>query len=236
VSDVEAALRMYADATNYVAVAGLTPEIQRQREADFCQFDECDLLREAAWVILCSGFREAAVRRVFDYISLCFCDWESAHAIVNAFPACSLAALASFNSATKIGAIFEVARQIDKRGFGSVRTAISGDPIGELTKFPFIGPITVWHLAKNLGLDVVKPDRHLVRISAALGFCNPTALCEVIAQKCGDPVRVIDLVIWRYMADNPKKFHELRPRGYRAASRAGHNPVVKTNSKSRRSE
>ena len=39
-------------------------------------FTESDLLREAAWVILCSGFREAVIRRMFDFISLCFCDWE----------------------------------------------------------------------------------------------------------------------------------------------------------------
>jgi hypothetical protein len=91
-----------------------------------------------------------------------------------------------------------------------VRAAIATDPIQKLMEFPFIGPITVWHLAKNLGLNVAKPDRHLVRISMALGFSNPMKFCNVIAQERGDPVRVVDLIIWRYMADHPMEFRALR--------------------------
>jgi hypothetical protein len=210
VGDIEAALQIYSDATNYIASAGLSQEVQWQRDADFNQFGESDLLREAAWVILCSGFREAAVRRIFDHVSLCFCDWESASAIVEAYPACNWAARASFNSRAKIDAITEVARHVHDRGFAVVKEAVLADPVSELTKLPFIGPITVWHLAKNLGLDAVKPDRHLVRISEALGFPDPNMFCDVIAEESGEPVRVVDLIIWRYMADNPAQFRSFR--------------------------
>jgi hypothetical protein len=64
------------------------------------------------------------------------------------------------------------------------------------------GPVTVWQLAKNLGFDVPKPDRHLVRIAEQLGFSSPSQLCGAIADVSGEAVKVIDLVIWRYLADN----------------------------------
>jgi hypothetical protein len=38
-----------------------------------------------------------------------------------------------------------------------------------LQTLPWIGPITKFHLAKNLGLDFCKPDRHLVRIAGRYG-------------------------------------------------------------------
>jgi hypothetical protein len=217
-SEIASAIQLYREASDYVASAGLTEEVQWQRAASLMDFTESDLLRESAWVILCSGFREVIVRRAFGHISLCFCDWESARSIVEAHPACVLAAQASFNSASKIAAIAEVARRVHVAGFASVRRSILADPIQSLRQFPYIGPITACHLAKNLGLDVAKPDRHLIRISEALGFADPGELCELIARESGDPVRVVDLVIWRYMADNPAQRRVIRQKENRVQS------------------
>jgi hypothetical protein len=192
---------VYDKATKYVAAAGLLQEVEWQRQTAINSFDESDFLRECAWVILCSGFREAAIRRAFGYISLCFCDWESARAIVESAPTCGLAARAAFNNVRKIDAITEIAHIVCARGFAPIKAAVQKNPIEELIQLPHIGPITVWHLAKNLGLDVVKPDRHLIRISIDLGFPGPLELCSAISKQTGDPLKVIDLIIWRYMAD-----------------------------------
>jgi hypothetical protein len=148
-----------------------------------------------AWVVLCSGFRERVVRRVFDHITLCFCDWESASAIVDADPACRVAAMASFRNAAKLGAIAETAHHVHARSFASFKQAVLADPLTELQRLPHVGPITVWHLAKNLGLDVAKPDRHLARVSTQ-------HLCSELARKTGEQKKVVDLVVWRYLADN----------------------------------
>jgi hypothetical protein len=76
------ALNIFADAMRHVERRGSHHELEWQRSVHFRDFDESDLLRQSAWVILCSGFRVSTVEQIFDHISLCFCDWESAHAIV----------------------------------------------------------------------------------------------------------------------------------------------------------
>jgi endonuclease III len=204
--NLEGALRVFVAASEYVACAGLLSEVEWQRQIKLDDFSESDLLRECAWVILCSGFREQVVRRVFDHISLCFCDWESASAILDADPACRIAAMASFRNAVKLSAIVRVALHIQARGFTVFKEAVLADPISELRHLPHIGPITVWHLAKNLGLDAAKPDRHLTRISRRFGFDDAGHFCAEIARSIGEQRKVVDLVVWRYMADNPQIF------------------------------
>ena len=82
------AIEFFRKAECSVIAAGFAWEISWQKQRLATVFSECDLLREAAWVILCSGFRETVVRKCFDYVSLCFCDWESATSISENRTAC----------------------------------------------------------------------------------------------------------------------------------------------------
>ena len=64
-----------------------------------------------------------------------------------------------------------------------------------LQKLSYMGPAMSCHLARNLGnLDVVKPDKHLVRLADYYGFETPLVMCQTIAQ--GEPVGKIDLILW----------------------------------------
>lgn len=204
-ADLTAAMRFFSKACSYVEQAGLSGEVAWQREADFTEFTESELLREHAWVALCSGFRESAVRRVFDHVSLCFCDWESAEAIVSAGEICCATAASTFGNRLKLQGIFSAAKYINDIGFDEFKRSVLADPINRLQSLPFIGPITSWHLAKNLGLDVAKPDRHLVRVSQHLGFLSADDLCRELAATTGEQAKVIDLIVWRYVADNPEQ-------------------------------
>lgn len=196
------ALEIYHRAREYIRAAGLDGEVEWQRRVSFSSFTETEFLRESAWVILCSGFREAIVRRHFNHISLAYCDWESAQSIVDSYPECKFAALGTINHAAKHEAIVSVARAIDKAGFEKFKSGVLADPVNQLVKLPYIGFITSLHLAKNLGMDVAKPDRHLVRVSAKLGFGNAQDFCNYLGKMLNEEVRVVDLVIWRYLADN----------------------------------
>lgn len=109
--------------------------------------------------------------------------------------------MASIRNERKLDAIIGIARHVYGIGFGLLKQRILDDPINELQKLPYIGPVTAWHLAKNLGLDVAKPDRHLVRLSGQLGYKEVHDLCASIAAATGNPVSVVDIILWRYLAD-----------------------------------
>lgn len=202
--DYESAIEVYHRAKEYMREAGLCAEIEWQRSVSMRDISESQFLRESAWVVLCSGFSERTVRSKFDYISLVFCDWESANAILESAPACWISARSAIDHNGKMKAIVEIAQRISDQGFDAFRGDLMLDPISKLEALPFIGPITSWHLAKNLGLDVAKPDRHLARISERLGFMSAHTMCESLSRLVREESRVVDLVIWRYLADNPR--------------------------------
>lgn len=199
-SDHIAILEFYNNAKSSVDAAGYSWESNWQSNLSFNDFSETDLLRELAWVVLCSGFKEAIVRKIFSYVSLCFCDWESAGAIVENSDICRATSLSVFKNEKKIDAILYAAHRINDLGYAALKKSILENPIAELQEFSYIGHITSWHLAKNLGLDVAKPDRHLIRISNQFGFNNAHTLCSYIAEKIGEQSKVIDIVLWRYAA------------------------------------
>ena len=71
--------------------------------------------------------------------------------------------------------------------------------VAYVATLPYMGPIIRYHLAKNLGVDCAKPDRHLERI-AGKGFEAVQAFCERLARESGDRTATVDLVLWRAAA------------------------------------
>lgn len=189
----------YDEATARLNAAGYEAEVSWQYSVLGSEISESAFLREYAWVVLNSGFRERIVRRKFDYISLCFCDWESGSEIVKAGPICVDAARAAINHVQKMWAIYSTAELLSTTEFNVFRTKLHSDPIGTLKELPRIGDVTVYHLAKNLGLAYAKPDRHLVAASRHFGFSDVQDFCRHIAEARGVPIPVVDLVVWRYM-------------------------------------
>jgi hypothetical protein len=161
------------------------------------EFSETDLLRELAWVILCSGFREKVIRRLFPKISLCFFDWSSCEAISRNSHICVTTALDLFKSKPKITAIADSASLVHEYGFDILTADIMQNPVQTLQKFPFIGPVTAFHLAKNLGFDLAKPDRHLLRLSIRHGYTDVHEFCSRVAKATGESIRTIDTLFWR---------------------------------------
>lgn len=61
---------------------------------------------------------------------------------------------------------------------------------------PWIGGITKYHLAKNFGVDVAKPDIWLERVSKVVGE-DVQALCRRLGQESGLRAATVDLILWR---------------------------------------
>ena len=188
----------YLSAKETVIRHGFAAEIDWQDSLCFEDITESDFLRESAWVIFCSGMREATIRGIFPSISDAFLDWRSAQMIVSNRFDCRQRALSAFAHERKVEAVLCVADTVTKMGFEAFREEIRWHNVSFLQQLPYIGPATSYHLAKNLGLDVAKPDRHLVRVSRALGFDSAQKLCQVIADFTGEKVSIVDIVIWRF--------------------------------------
>jgi hypothetical protein len=102
-----------------------------------------------------------------------------------------------------------VAKQVQADGFEAFKQSVIYDPEEKLRRLAYVGPVTVWHLAKNLGMNTAKPDRHLERIALRLGFGSSFHFCNSIAEMFDDECKVVDLIVWRYFADNPHIGREL---------------------------
>lgn len=133
--------------------------------------------REFAWVVLNSGMKNQVAQGI----------WEKVRpAVVGGGSAGDV-----FGHKGKAAAIDYVYANRDQL---LVEYLAAGDKLAWLQTLPWIGCTTCWHLAKNFGLDVAKPDRHLVRISGAEGT---HAMCRRLAIESGDRIATVDLVIWR---------------------------------------
>lgn len=132
---------------------------------------------EYSWVVINSGMKNQVAERI----------WHKVYPMVTAGGTAS----AVFGHRGKTTAIDQVWRD---RVELLAAYQEAEDKLKWLQTLPWIGPTTCWHLAKNYGMDVAKPDRHLVRIAGAEGT-HP--LCERLSRLSGDRIATVDTVIWR---------------------------------------
>jgi len=202
----------YLTAKEVVVQSGYAREIDWQEQRRLENVTESSFLLECAWVILNSGMRESVVRQRFPLVTRAFLNWSSASEILGQQQACRRRAIAAFGHIPKIDAIVRTAGMLVENGIDKIKRRIKVVGVPALLQFPFIGPVTAWHLAKNIGLDVAKPDRHLCRISEIAGFSSPSEMCKLIARHVGDRLSVVDVVLWRFatLQHNYLKFFNIQ--------------------------
>ena len=195
---MQALLDHYKAARSWICSSPYSDEVRWQESLSLANLDESHFLREYAWVVLNSGFKEAIIRKRFNFISLCFCDWESGKSIAERERVCVETAFSVFRNRKKLEAITFTAKLIARDGFEGFSSSLRRDVALALRQLPYIGEVTSLHLAKNLGADVAKPDRHLVRLAARFGYSDAAAMCNDISAAMGDRISVTDLVLWRF--------------------------------------
>ena len=97
--------------------------------------------------------------------------------------------------------------------------AVAEDKLAFCRDLPFIGPVTQYHLAKNLGVDTAKPDLHLARLAERDGL-DPHVLCARIAAKTGYRVATVDTILWRACVEGLINSRTYEKQGWRAATKA----------------
>ena len=105
-----------------------------------------EFFRQHCWVVISSNLSNQAAQNIFKKVL---------HAIEK-----NKSIKSVFNHDKKTNAI-EYVYNHKYEIFEKYKT--SNEKVEFLTTLPYIGKTTKYHLARNLGLDVCKPDRHLER-------------------------------------------------------------------------
>lgn len=192
----------YLKAKQLVVQSGFSSEVAWQEMQSLKLVTAQIFFAEYSWVVLSSGMRESVVRAKYQELMKLFNNWDPIKISLTRRERLRSQALKIFNHTGKIDAIISMAGFLKKNHFPEVRLQIEQNAITYLQNFAFIGPATSFHLAKNLGCNVAKPDRHLVRISEFFGYSCANKFCENVADLTGEKVNVIDIVLWRYATLN----------------------------------
>ena len=110
-------------------------------------------------------------------------------------------ALQIFNNERKTDSFVKGSKAIAEEGFSTYKKRLKKEGLDMLEQLPGIGPITKYHLAKNIGLvDEAKPDIWLVRAAEASNV-SVNELVEFLSKKYSMSRHAVDVVLWRYGAD-----------------------------------
>lgn len=203
----EELIRLYLNAKRAVIDRGFADEIIWQSSTRHLEVVPTVFLREAAWVVLSAGMSESVVRAVFERLSSAMYGFDPIKLSASQQHA-RAAALAVFHHHRKIDAVLAIADTISNIDVESLRAALRHEPEEFLRSLPYIGPVTWRHLAKNLGIAVAKPDRHLKRFASVTARSSADSLCEEISQWLGEPIEVVDLVLWRWSVLQNRVVHQ----------------------------
>lgn len=173
-------ITFYTNAKTHILGKGYGYEVEwcEKRES----FDKCTseaFFFEYVYVVLNSGMREQIARKIYDK----FCE------------------NLNFDTIGHLGkrvAIRTLSHNYPGHFLNIKMLKTDQERIEYLATLPWIGNITKYHLARNIGIDCIKPDRHLVRLAEQFGFKTPQEMCKTIQDQTGQRLGVIDVILWRY--------------------------------------
>ena len=142
---------------------------------------------EYVYVVLASGFRAKIAARLCPLIVKCEGDMEKMTEI--------------FRNQRKLNAISEIWKK--KENWSEFRATLT--TVDSLADLPFIGNITKYHLARNIGLmSCAKPDVHMVRWCCEKFGKEDEALVgkvtDAIAKRKGKKQGTVDFALWVWLS------------------------------------
>lgn len=150
-----------------------------QRDIRFESITQDAFFQEYAWTVIASGFKYRIARTLFEKYKASGYD-----ASVIRHPMKRKALTIGW---TKF-----------PEWFKQLKATPEENRLDFLDSLPHIGPVTKYHLAKNIGFDYAKPDVHLERLTKLFGFPDAQKLCAFLSQETGERLAVVDLILWYY--------------------------------------
>ncbi|MBA4349504.1 MAG: hypothetical protein C0415_05910 [Thermodesulfovibrio sp.] len=193
---------LYQDALAYIE-KNKRDELDWARSVNVDTFNDLkakQFLTEYCWVVYVSGFRVAVVEKKFPALKTAFknFDIEELSKLKSVSPV-----LQVINHKGKANGFLNGAKMIYREGFSDFKKRLEKEGINVLCELPYIGNITKKHLAKNIGFaDVAKNDIWLERVRDFVSAKNVDELTEYLSTEFNESKHVVDVVLWRFCADN----------------------------------
>ena len=155
--------------------------IDKWQNTECCESDY-EFFRQYSWVVISANLSNKAALKIFDNVIYAIKIGNSTRSVFN-----------HDKKASAIEYIFKHRNEVFDK-YNKIKNV--NEKLYFLNTLPWIGPTNRYHLARNLGLDVCKPDRHLKRIADYYNT-TPDKLCQKLSNESGDRIGVVDYVIWR---------------------------------------
>jgi hypothetical protein len=187
----------YFEKAKKFAYDNYAEEIKRISSTTFATVTGEKFFHEYIWTVHTTGFSAKAVGKFFPRLLEAYGPYDRLAAETKdiAFERVRLVC----NNQQKIMSVWMTATRmrngIQLFGWEKFRQDYLSSP-DLLAKFPYVGKITQFHLARNIGLlDSVKPDLHLVRMAKYWNFEDCTSMCKALQEE-GMPLGIVDLLLW----------------------------------------
>lgn len=167
----------------------------------FDQLSPERFFEEYVWVVYTSGFSAKAVTRFFDKLLDVYGHFSdlSQKTIDEIMPKIGLICNNEQKAKSVVCMAGKLQNGIEVFGWKTYRDGYLSSP-ELLMQLPYVGKITKYHLARNIGLlDVVKPDLHLVRAAKYWGYSDCIEMCKDVQPK-DMPLGIVDLILWFSMS------------------------------------
>lgn len=172
-------------------------EIKRISSVKFDEVTPELFFRECIWVVHATGFSAKAVGSFFPRLTEAYGTWEQAS--TRDFERTWNKVKLVCNNQPKAKGVCWIAKIIDSgiktHGWKELKNKEFNTP-ELLQKLPFIGSVTCYHLARNIGLlDSIKPDLHLVRMAKYWGYDNCIEMCKDLKPENME-LGIVDYILW----------------------------------------
>jgi len=157
-----------------------------------------DFFVEYVYVIVASGFRAKTAAQLTPKLASCDGNYDKM--------------IDLFKNKQKCQAISDVWKL--KPEWAKIRTELEDE--NSLMRFPRIGNIVKYHLARNIGLkSCVKPDLHLTQYAVSHGYNDTQKMVTEIAKHYELAPGTADFMLWIWLSHNRGKENECCNGGFR---------------------
>lgn len=200
---------LYESALHRVIERGWGDEVQYFRGLTFDKVDGRFFFRECAFCVYAAGFSNYVLNSKWEGLTKAYKNW-SYEKVCQYADEVRNQALGFIHHEGKVKAILECAEKLNDWGWPSFRDWLqSMNLLIQPGQLKYIGQAARYHLARNIGADVAKPDRYMLDHASECGY-PPTdegvqQFARRVARLVGDRVGVVDYVLWR---DNEGSYYK----------------------------